>query len=124
MKAKWIILLVVAAIVSGCTGPQAIVDATARDRIFSVEVRANGATVMWLVHDDVGTYCTTNKQLSELGQEIMTSGKDAIVHYRTLKVNDPEQGAIGGLFLGACNTERSDRNTNYLITGLEVAPDK
>ena len=126
MRAIWIVLvsLVAVSILSGCgAGIQAITDATARDTIFSVEQRNNGAVVMWLTHDDVGTYCTIDKNIGETAFDLMKSGHDALISYRTLNGNDKENGALGGLFQGACNTDRSSgNNTNYLVTKIEAAP--
>jgi hypothetical protein len=120
VKAFTIVLLII--LLSGCAGPQAITNATARDTIFSTETRANGATVMWLTHDDVGTYCTVDKSLGELGYEIMKSGRDALITYRTLNAADKENGALFGLFQGGCNTDNgSGNNTNYLVTGIKYA---
>ena len=116
--------LIVTVLLAGCgAGLQAITGATARDTIFSVEQRNNGGVVMWLTHDDVGTYCTIDKSIGETAFELMKSGQDALVSYRTLNGNDKENGVLGGLFQGACNTDRgSGNNTNYLITKIEAAP--
>jgi hypothetical protein len=123
MRVKIALLALIVLALAGCQGPQAITDAALRDTIFSIENRANGAAVMWMTHDDVGTYCTLDKGLAQKAYEIMTSGKDALVKYRTLNANDKENGALGGMFQGACNTERST-NTNYLVTDIQLAPDK
>lgn len=118
-----LVALFAVSILSACKGNQAITDATARDTIFSVEHRNNGAVVMWLTHDDVGTYCTVDKGLGETAFEIMKSGQDALVSYRTLNASDKENGALFGMFEGGCNTDnKSGNNTNYLVTKIEVAP--
>ena len=78
---------------------------------------------MWLTHDDVGTYCTVDSALGQKEFDIMKSGQDALIQYRTLNSGDKENGALLGLFQGGCNTDRSSgNNTNYLVLSVEVAP--
>jgi hypothetical protein len=124
MKAlKIAVVLLFVALLVGCQGVQAITDATARDTIFSVEKRANGAYVMWLTHDDVGTYCTGDPALGQKEMDIMKSGQDALIEYRTLNTSDKENGILFGIGEGQCNTDRkSGNNTNYLVMKVEVAP--
>ncbi len=123
MKHLTILVLIFSAFVlaacgsSGIQGPGAITDAYLRDTIFSVEPRVNGSTTMWMTHDDVGYYCTTDKTL---GQQILAMIKDpgqpveVIVEYRSVNIGDAE---YNGAVLGGCAREStgsgsSDKGSN------------
>ena len=85
--------------------------ATLRDQIFSVEPRQNGTVSIWMVHDNVGTYCTANRELiDEINTIFRSSDPSAYVSYRTMQVGDPACGQEGD----------SDSGFHtYLITDIE-----
>ncbi len=116
------VLLLAGLVLAGCgsngiQGLGAITDAYLRDTIFSVEPRVNGSTTMWMTHDDVGYYCTTDRAL---GQKILAMIKDTsqpvevLVEYRSVNIGDPE---YNGATLGGCAREStgagsSDKGSN------------
>ena len=53
----------------------------ARDTVFSVEQRGNGATVLWLTHDDVTAYCFDKPVNS---QEMINHDGDIVLHYQSI----------------------------------------
>jgi hypothetical protein len=85
--------------------------ATLRDQIFSVEPRQNGTVSIWMVHDNIGTYCTANRDLiAEINSIFRSSDPSAFVSYRTMQIGDPACGQEGD--------EASGFRT-YLITDIE-----
>jgi hypothetical protein len=85
--------------------------ATLRDQIFSVEPRQNGTVSIWMVHDNVGTYCTANGELIEQINTIFrSSDPSAYVSYRTMQIGDPACGQEGDADSGF---------HTYLITAIE-----
>lgn len=85
--------------------------ATLRDQIFSVEPRQNGTVSIWMVHDNVGTYCTANGDLiNKINTIFRSSDPSAYVSYRTMQIGDPACGQEGD--------EASGFHT-YLITAIE-----
>lgn len=85
--------------------------ATLRDQIFSVEPRQNGTVSIWMVHDNVGTYCTANGDIiNEINRIFRSADPSAYVSYRTMQIGDPACGQEGD--------EASGFHT-YLITDIE-----
>ena len=85
--------------------------ATLRDQIFSVEPRQNGTVSIWMVHDNIGTYCTANGDIiAEINRIFRSSDPSAFVSYRTMQIGDPACGQEGD--------EASGFRT-YLITDIE-----
>ncbi len=85
--------------------------ATLRDQIFSVEPRQNGTVSIWMVHDNIGTYCTANGDLiNRINTIFHSKDPSAYISYRTMQVGDP-----------ACGQE-GDSNSGfhtYLITDVQ-----
>lgn len=70
--------------------------ATLRDQIFSVEPRQNGTVSIWMVHDNIGTYCTANSELiARINTIFRSADPSAYVSYRTMQVGDPACGQEG-----------------------------
>lgn len=85
--------------------------ATLRDQIFSVEPRQNGTVSIWMVHDNVGTYCTANGDLiNKINTIFRSSDPSAYVSYRTMQIGDPACGQEGDADSGF---------HTYLITAIE-----
>ena len=85
--------------------------ATLRDQIFSVEPRQNGTVSIWMVHDNVGTYCTANGDLiKEINTIFRSANPSAYVSYRTMQIGDPACGQEGDADSGF---------HTYLITAIE-----
>lgn len=85
--------------------------ATLRDQIFSVEPRQNGTVSIWMVHDNVGTYCTANGDLiNEINTIFRSADPSAYVSYRTMQIGDPACGQEGDADSGF---------HTYLITDIE-----
>ena len=86
--------------------------ATLRDQIFSVEPRQNGTVSIWMVHDNIGTYCTADGNIiNKINTIFHSKDPSAYVSYRTIgQIGDP-----------ACGQE-GDANSGfhtYLITDVE-----
>lgn len=127
---QWVAVIFVAALaLSACgPGPTAITSATLRDQIFSIEPRQNGTVTIWMVHDDVGSYCVTDPSLVKEAQTIFHSGDPtAIVSYKTINAGDAAGGGFFGLDYGTvCAQEdqgSSSNHTTYLVTGVEALGD-
>ena len=85
--------------------------ATLRDQIFSVEPRQNGTVSIWMVHDNVGTYCTANGDLiNKINTIFRSADPSAYVSYRTMQIGDPACGQEGDADSGF---------HTYLITDIE-----
>ena len=70
--------------------------ATLRDQIFSVEPRQNGTVSIWMVHDNIGTYCTANGDLiNKINTIFHSANPSAYVSYRTMQIGDPACGQEG-----------------------------
>jgi hypothetical protein len=103
-----VLLLAVACSPNRITGRN---PATLRDQIFSVEPRQNGTVSIWMVHDNIGTYCTADSRIiDEINRIFRSSDPSAYVSYRTMQIGDPACGQEGD--------EQSGFHT-YLITGIE-----
>jgi len=86
--------------------------ATLRDQIFSVEPRQNGTVSIWMVHDNIGTYCTANGDIiNKINTIFRSKDPSAYVSYRTI-------GQIGDPACGQEGDEASGFHT-YLITDVE-----
>lgn len=91
---------------------------TARDTIFSVEPRANGATVMWLTHDDIATYCTIDPAIAkQMDNLLLEHNGDVIVRYSTINFSDSSLDKN----LSACSTD-SISITNYIVWSITAVP--
>ncbi|MBI1255827.1 MAG: hypothetical protein GC204_00005 [Chloroflexi bacterium] len=85
--------------------------ATLRDQIFSVEPRQNGTVSIWMVHDNVGTYCTANGDLiNKINTIFRSADPSAYVSYRTFQIGDPACGQEGDADSGF---------HTYLITDIQ-----
>lgn len=85
--------------------------ATLRDQIFSVEPRQNGTVSIWMVHDNVGTYCTANGDIiNEINTIFRSNDPSAYVSYRTMQIGDPACGQEGDADSGF---------HTYLITDIQ-----
>jgi len=81
-----------------------------RDTIFSVEPRNNGSYIIWMQHDDVAAYCTTDKALGDQAIEAINSRTGLIImEYRNREVGDKENGAVNQ---GGCAVESSGDATS------------
>jgi hypothetical protein len=121
MKKYLLIVVLLAIILSGCgaQGFQAINDGVLRDRVYSVEPRPNVKTwVIWMVHDDVGAYCTTDAATAQIALDSLNEPEpyEVIIHYKS--INFGSEGY--DLFTGGCKSER-EGTTSYLITSIESA---
>ncbi len=98
--AFWIFIMLAMLALVGCESKQAgnttISEATVRDIIFSVETRANGVTVVWLINDETGAYCFAD-EVAKSGslEEMLLSGKPVIIKYKGIEYADdhPCKGA-------------------------------
>lgn len=119
MKGLWVRFAAVAVLVfvlAACgAGPQAITQAFARDQLFSIEPRVNGTATLWLMHDDVGSYCTLNQDIIAKAQQVLASeNTEVVIEYRSLNNDDPEYSIARGIG-GGCAKEGDDDHTTYLI---------
>lgn len=113
MKVKALFILIVALLITGCAGVQAIKGkATLRDTIFSVEPRNNGVTVMWMTHDDVGAYCTTKPEVAAKMNYFLNKGGEVLVDYKSLNVGDEGFDLLNG----GCSTD--ENTTNYIVLDI------
>lgn len=114
------LILLLALMLAGCQGPKAIVNATLRDTIFSVEPRANGATSIWMTHDDVGTYCTFDTKLAADALAILKSANpEVIITYRSINSNDPEWAWLGDMNGNGCPQESGQQSTIYKLLTIQ-----
>ncbi len=120
-KCKFIgLFMVTLLLLAACAGPKAITGGVLRDQIFSVEPRANGFTTLWMVHDDVGAYCTNDAMLITEAQQIFNSADPtAFISYRSVNANDPEYAWLGDLTGGGCAIEKTG-TTVYLLTAVDT----
>ncbi len=107
-RTKWLLIALLIGALIGCS-PNVISDTEgrrgmARDAIFSLEPRQNGAYVMWLRHDSEGVYCINEQAVYDKAQQIMTKGTGwAIVEYHTLRLTE----------LSCKNVESTDKNASH-----------
>lgn len=125
MKQVFFILVVLfSSVITSCSGagPHAVRDATLRDTVFSVETKENGSHFVWMVHDDVGVYCTMNDVLFKKVTDIFydkTHPADVFIKYISSNLGSDEnknffQDPLG---ISGCKHEKA---TVYVIT--EVLP--
>lgn len=121
MKTKWhvvflvFVFIILTFLVSCGAGPYAIKNGELRDVIFSVEPRENNTFSVWMVHDDVGVYCTYDQTIIDKIKEIFydeTQAPEVYLTYRSINNNDPESG--NWTLTGGCAAEGS-RTTRYKI---------
>jgi hypothetical protein len=120
---RFVIIAILLLLLSACgAGPKAIVEGTLRDTIFAVEPRANNTISVWMTHDDVGVYCTTDAELGEKALSFLRStNPDVIITYRSVNNDDPEWAWLGDLTGGGCATERGEEVQVYKILTIEQA---
>ena len=81
-----------------------------RDTIFSVEPRNNGSYIIWMTHDDVAAYCTTDKALGDTAIQAINSRTGLVVmEYRNRETGDKESWAVNQ---GGCAVESSGDATS------------
>ncbi len=78
-------------VASACTTKYNTRDAWLRDTLFSVEPTRGGNCRIWMTHDDVSTYCTTDKNLCiEAKNLLLEHNGEVAVHYFDIEVDDEE----------------------------------
>ncbi len=113
-------MLLILTVLSACgAGPKAIVEGTLRDTIFAVEPRANNTISVWMTHDDVGVYCTTDAELGEKALSYLRTNPDVIITYRSVNNDDPEWAWFGDLTGGGCASERGQDVEVYKLLTIE-----
>lgn len=118
MKRTIMLLAILIFILSACTGPQAVVNATLRDTIFGIEQRASGTTMVWMTHDDIGVYCITDPVIANTANAIFrNSNTEVFLNYRSLNTNDPQWNILG---LSGCQHSQGSKNNTlvYVVTGI------
>ena len=91
-----------------------------RDEVFSVEPANNGTYSIWMVHDDIGAYCTADKTLGETALKAVRAKSALVVmSYRNREVSDTENNAPD---LGGCAIQGSKYTgvTVYKVLSIEV----
>lgn len=89
-----------------------------RDAIYSIEPRANGATVLWLRYDDEGVYCTIDAATVDKAKKILSEGTGwALIEYYTLT------GTANATYSSCYNVEASGssseaKHTIYIIQSI------
>lgn len=118
---RFVMVGILLLILSACgAGPKAIVEGTLRDTLFAVEPRANNTISVWMTHDDVGVYCTTDTELGEKALLFLRStNPDVIITYRSVNNDDPEWAWLGDLTGGGCATERGQDVEVYKLLTIE-----
>jgi hypothetical protein len=89
-----IVLLALVIVLAACSTQQYISEtnpAVLRDTIFSVEPRNNGTYTIWMVHDDIGAYCTADKTIGEQAlQAVRGKSATVVMTYRYRQAGDRE----------------------------------
>lgn len=102
-----VIFIATLSLLSSCYGgyDTDVIDATARDTIWGVEQTRGGAANVWLMHDDVASYCTNDEEVAEEALNILENhGGEVLITYRTIKVgmdtydwwHSSDCGSLGG----------------------------
>ena len=117
------LIIVLASLLAGCggAGAHAVKDATMRDTIFSVEKKENGSNFVWMVHDDVGVYCTMNDDLYQKALKIINDKShpaDVIVHYISNNLGTEENKNFFQDPLGVTGCQHG-KATVYIITSID-----
>jgi hypothetical protein len=120
---RMLIIVGLLSLLSACgAGPKAIVEGTLRDTLFAVEPRANNTISVWMTHDDVGVYCTTDTELGDKALSFLRStNPTVIITYRSVNNDDPEWAWLGDLTGGGCASERGDNVEVYKLLTIEQA---
>jgi len=113
MKRFVLLVVILFSLVAGCSSQQITGrnPGVLRDQIFSIEPRANGTVSVWMVHDNLGTYCTADQAVvTELNTIFYSPDPTAFITYRTFQIGDPQ-----------CGQEGSAKNgfTTYLILAVK-----
>lgn len=120
-----LLVLVLLVITAACgAGPKAITQGTLRDTLFAVEPRANNTVSVWMTHDDVGVYCTTDKVLGDRALEFLrSSNPEVVITFRSVNNSDAEWAWLGDLTGGGCAVERGSEEVQvYKLLTIEQAP--
>lgn len=121
MMNKLLLFFISVLLLAGCgAGPNAVKDATLRDTIFSIETKENGSHFLWMVHDDVGTYCTMNAALFAKAEAIFDDKAhqpDVFLKYISANVGSNENKSF---FQDPLNIQGCvhDKATVYVITDI------
>lgn len=99
-----------------------------RNYLFSVEPHNNGTYTLWMKDDDVGAYCTSNKEMGERALKVvqmLAPGDITIIGtYRNREPGDTEYNGWGD---GGCPTEGGVKYTNItvykLLSFTTITPD-
>lgn len=119
---KKLLVIVLLGLLAGCgAGPHAVKDATLRDVIFSIETKENGSHFLWMVHDDVGVYCTMNAALFAKAEAIFSDKShqpEVFIKYISANVGSDENKSFfqDPLNITGCV---HDKSTVYVMTDVE-----
>lgn len=75
MKKFLSILLIV--LLAGCS--EYTRNGKLKDEMFGIEHRANGVVVVWVVHDDVGSYCFNNGEMAAKAEKLFNTYEGKVV---------------------------------------------
>lgn len=129
MKKILFVVLAILLLASACMpGAKAILTGNPgvlRDTIFSIEPRANGTTVVWMTHDDLGSYCTKDPAIVKAATAIIndkTRPAEVILTYASINAGDSENGGIFDLGSTGCPADRGEGNGNVVYKVVSVVP--
>ena len=112
-KVKYFVLIVI--LLAACSSPSTrVVRATATDWVWGVEELASGAARVWLRHDNLAGYCTTDIQLVAQVKEM--EGKLVRIEFVSRKYADGESWGATGCSRLATGAESS--TPIFKLTGI------
>lgn len=95
------LLILVLVILCACT-PYRVKQATLRDTLFSVEQTNNGAWRVYVTHDDVAGYCTTDDELGERAYDLLFEHDgEVLIEFRAINESDTEYSFWGSSECGS-----------------------
>ena len=90
--------------------------ATSWDYIHTVEHMETGAARVWLRHDDIGAYCTTDPELIRLAN--LYGGKQVVINFSRVNWGSDEYSGVIGA--DGCSSTDVTGVTVFKLTSIEL----
>lgn len=111
-----LLLLSIALVNTSCFAGSDVVHAEAVDWVWGFEELRSGATRVWLRHDNIAGYCTSDPALASIAKE--ANGDKVLIAFKSMKYADDENWNSSGCNRLSTGTESS--TPIFKITDIRV----
>lgn len=96
-RIAWLAVVGILGLAACGPGPHAVQDGALRDTIFAIETKQNGSHFVWMMHDDVGVYCTMDNALFGKAEAIFNDKShtpEVIINYISANLGSAENPGL------------------------------